>query len=76
MISPASHDSATAAGLRRRLWSLEGERIEALAAGLGSNAAYMNDLDDEIDGVRESFVGHAVTEVALLRASLSGALWG
>jgi hypothetical protein len=76
MISPASHDSATAAGLRRRLWSLEGERIEALAAGLGSNELYMSDLDDEIDGVREAFVGHAVTEIALLRASLSGALRG
>jgi hypothetical protein len=76
MISPASQNAATAAGLRRRLWSLEGERIEALAAGLGSNESYMSDLDDEIAGVSEAYVGHAVTEVALLRADLSGPLRG
>ena len=76
MISPASHNPATAAGLRRQLWTLEGERIEALAAGLGDNQHYMSDLEDEIAGVTEAYVGHAVTEIALLRADLSGALWG
>ena len=32
----------------------------------------MEDLDDEIQGVRDSYVGTAVTEIATLRA----ALWG
>jgi hypothetical protein len=76
MISPASHNHATAAGLRRQLWSLEGERIEALAAGLGSNELYMRDIEDEISDVTEAFVGHAVTEIALLRAGFATALQG
>jgi hypothetical protein len=76
MITPASDHHATAAGLRRRLWTLEGERIEALAAGLGGNESYMSDLEDEIAGVTEAYVGHAVTEMALLRARISGPLVG
>jgi hypothetical protein len=67
---------ATAASLRQRLWALEGERYEALAAGLGANSLYMTDLVSEIDTTREAFTGTAVTEIALLRAALSGRLEG
>ena len=34
--------------------------------------AYMDDLDDEIQGVRDFYVGTAVTEIATLRAALFG----
>jgi hypothetical protein len=76
MISPAAQDSPTAATLRQRLWALEGERLEALAAGLGTNRLYMSSLEGEIVATREAFAGHAVTEIALLRADLSGRLQG
>jgi hypothetical protein len=76
MITPASQVSPTAASLRQRLWALEGERHEALAAGLGANRLYMDDLENEIEFTREAFVGNAVTEIALLRADLSARLQG
>jgi hypothetical protein len=40
--------------------------------GLSDNAAYMADLDEEIAAAREAYVGAALTEIALLRAGLSG----
>jgi DnaJ-domain-containing protein 1 len=70
-VSPAS-----AATLRQRLWALEGERHEALAAGLGANTLYMDDLHREIEQTREAFAGSAVTEIAVLRGLLSGRLSG
>jgi hypothetical protein len=77
MLSPASQDrDARTATLRRRLWALEGERHAALAAGLGANALYMSHLDRDIADTREAFVGHAVTDIAVLRAALSGRLQG
>jgi len=76
MLSPASQDSPTAATLRQRLWMLEGERLEALAAGLGANALYMDNLRQEIAATRDAFTGHAVAEIAMLRADLSGRLEG
>jgi hypothetical protein len=76
MISPAAQDSPTAATLRQRLWALEGERLEALAAGLGANRLYMSSLEAEIEATRSAFAGHAVTEIAVLRAELSGPLVG
>jgi hypothetical protein len=76
MLSPASHQQPSAARLRRALWALEGERIEAIAAGLAGNEAYMSDLASEIADTRDAYVGHAVTEIAVLRSQLSGALQG
>jgi DnaJ-domain-containing protein 1 len=70
-VSPAS-----AATLRQRLWALEGERHEALAAGLGANTLYMDDLRREIEQTRAAFAGSAVTEIAVLRGLLSGRLSG
>jgi hypothetical protein len=77
MLLPVSQDSpATAASLRQRLWALQGERHEAIAAGLGANSLFMGDLDREIATTREALTGTAVTEIAVLRAALSGRLQG
>jgi hypothetical protein len=67
---------ATAATLRQRLWALQGERLEALDAGLGANTLFMADLERELVHTREAYVGAAVTEIALLRADLGGRLQG
>jgi hypothetical protein len=77
MLPHVTQDSpATAATLRQRLWSLQGERLEALDAGLGANTLFMSDLDREIEYTNDMFIGTAVTEIALLRAELSGRLEG
>jgi hypothetical protein len=77
MLPHVTQDSpATAAMLRQRLWSLQGERLEALDAGLGANTLFMADLDRELDAVRNAYVGTAVTEIAVLRADLGGRLQG
>jgi hypothetical protein len=54
------------------LQQLQAERALALIEGLGVNAAYMADLDDDIAAARFAYVGAAVTEIASLRAELSG----
>lgn len=51
---------------------LEAERLDAVEAGLGENALYMNDLEHDIEASRALYVGAAVTEIATLRAQLSG----
>ena len=62
----------TAAAARDRLELLHVERALALASGLDGNRTYLDDIDEEITGVRDAYVGLAVTEIATLR----GALWG
>ena len=57
---------------RIRLQELESERALASIEGLGDNAAYMADLVQEIAATRSAYVGAAVTEIASLRAELSG----
>jgi hypothetical protein len=54
------------------LKQLHVERALALIEGLEDNAAYMADLDDEIAATGVAYVGAAVTEIASLRAELSG----
>jgi hypothetical protein len=44
--------------------------------GLTSDPAYTADLKNEIDAIREAYVGAAVTEIAVLRAELSGPTLG
>ena len=66
----------TAADVRERLQLLFVERELAAIEGLASNAAYMEDLEDEIAHTRDAYVGAAVTEIAILRAELSGRLEG
>jgi hypothetical protein len=58
--------------MQDHLRQLQAERALALIEGLEANAAYMADLDDEITATRFAYVGAAVTEIASLRAELSG----
>jgi hypothetical protein len=58
--------------MQDRLQQLQAERALALIEGLESCPAYMADLDDEIAATRNAYVGAAVTEIATLRAALSG----
>ena len=60
----------TALDARTKLRRLEAERLEAVEAGLGENALYMNDLDSDIEASRAVYVGLAVTEIASFRAQL------
>jgi hypothetical protein len=62
--------------MQTHLQQLEAERALALMEGLGESAAYMADLDDEIAATRHAYVAEAVTEIAVLRADLSGPLEG
>jgi hypothetical protein len=62
--------------LRARLYRLQLERIEAHAQGLAECALYMDDLEAEISECRAAFAGAIVTEIAIVRAQLSGPLLG
>jgi hypothetical protein len=62
----------TATDARIALQQLQAEKIEAVEAGLGDNRLYMVDLEHDIDAARAVYVGLAVTEIASLRAQLSG----
>ena len=66
----------TAADHRRHLEGLNAERAAAELAGLAANREYMDDLEQELEAERQAYVGAAVTEIALLRAALSGPLQG
>ena len=66
----------SAADLRTQLGRLTAERLDAVEAGLGRNAMYMDALSLEIDAHRAAYVGAAVTEIASLRGELSGVLVG
>lgn len=54
------------------LQGLQAERALASIEGLTSNSAYLADLDQEIAVTRNAYVAAAVTEIATLRAQLSG----
>jgi hypothetical protein len=58
--------------MQGHLQQLQSERALALIEGLDSDSAYMADLDEEIVVTRHAYVGAAVTEIATLRAELSG----
>jgi len=66
----------TAIDVRRRLALLFEERALARTVGLADDPAYMADLDDEIAATKAAWTGAAVTEIASLRAALSGAQQG
>jgi hypothetical protein len=66
----------TATDVKRHLDLLHEERALAVEIGLAADGAYMADLDDEIAACRAAFVGAAVTEIATIRAALSGPLNG
>lgn len=66
----------TAAEVGQGLRGLYAERALAETHGLADNRLYMVDLEDDIRRSRLLYVGMAVTEIATLRAELSGPLRG
>lgn len=66
----------TAADARHHLLLLHEERALAQEHGLWSDPAYRADLERDIRDHRAAYIGSAVTEIAVLRASLSGRLQG
>ena len=58
--------------VRAHLLELRTERALASIEGLAVDSAYMADLDEEIEATTSAYVGAAVTEIAALRAELSG----
>jgi len=62
----------TATDARTRLQRLQAERLDAVEAGLGTNALYMTDLQNDIAASQVAYVSLAVTEIATLRAQLGG----
>ncbi len=66
----------TPTDLYERLEQLRVERALAMGCPLRHDAAYMADLDGEIAVMHAAWVGAAVTEIAVLRAELSGAPQG
>jgi hypothetical protein len=66
----------TASDARLQLHRLQAERLDANDAGLGENATYMASFETDIEASRAAYVALAVTEIASLRAQLSGAQVG
>jgi hypothetical protein len=62
----------TAAEVRTHLVKLHAERSLALDSGVAEVAAYMADLEEEIEVCRELYTWYGVTEIATLRAELFG----
>ena len=58
--------------IQARLKELQLERVLAASEGLAGDDDYMADLDEEIAATSVAYVGAAVTEIATLRAELSG----
>ncbi len=73
MLTP---DALTAHTILEHLRELYLERALAKVNGLDSDRPYMADLERDIVGHRRAAVGAAVTEIATLRAELSGPLHG
>ena len=66
----------TAVDVRGRLIQLDAERAATVGTGLDGIPSYMADLEEEIEATRQLYVIAAVTEIAELRAELSGAQQG
>ena len=62
--------------IAEQLRLLYAERAVAAREGLTGNRRYMDDLESEISGCRDAYVGAAVTEIAVLRGVLSGRACG
>jgi len=62
----------TATDARTELRRLEAERLEAARMGLDANDRYMDSLRRDIEASTAAYVGLAVTEIATIRAQLSG----
>ena len=68
--------TSTATDLQHELRTLLLERELAAVEGIDGNATYMADLEQDIAAHRAAYVGAAVTEIASLRAEMSGRLDG
>ena len=68
----AHHGAMSAIEMQTQLQDLQTERALASIEGLSGDSAYMAELDQEIAVVRSAYVVAAVTEIATLRAQLSG----
>lgn len=66
----------TAVEIHSRLEELESECALALLSGSPTDSHYVMDLLGEIALTRSAYVGAAVTEIASLRAELSGRCQG
>jgi hypothetical protein len=62
----------TAIEARIHLKQLQAERALASREGPAADSAHMADLDDEIVATQHAYIAAAVTEIATLRAELSG----
>jgi hypothetical protein len=71
-----STPTLNATDVKRHLDLLHEERQLAVEIGLAADGAYMADLEEEIVACRAAYVGAAVTEIATMRAELSGPLTG
>jgi hypothetical protein len=58
--------------IHTHLLELQAERALASIEGLAVDSPYMADLDGEVEATTSAYVGAAVTEIATLRAELSG----
>jgi len=58
--------------IHTHLQELCAERALASIEGLATNAAYLADLEEEIEAMADAYVGAAVAEIASFRAQLSG----
>jgi hypothetical protein len=67
---------SSAIEMKNHLTHLQAERVLAQFEGLSAGSAYIEDLEEEIAEVTQSYVIAAVTEIALLRAELSSPLFG
>jgi hypothetical protein len=66
----------SAVDLRGRLIQLQAERAETSGTELAGIRSYMADLEEELEATLQLYVLSAVTEIAELRAELSGAHHG
>jgi hypothetical protein len=71
-----STPTLSATDVKQHLDLLHEERQLAVEIGLAADGAYMADLEEEIVACRAAYVGAAVTEIATMRAELSGPLTG
>jgi hypothetical protein len=69
------HVERTARDLQDDLIRLGAERALAALEGLDDDA-YLEDLNEELVATHHAYVGAAVTEIATLRAEISGPLVG
>jgi hypothetical protein len=66
------HKGSAALDVQDRLMQLYAERSLVSSNALADDPVYVADVEDEIVATSHAFVGAAVTEIATLRAELSG----